>query len=376
MIQQEVFMSGQRMRWGIFAVLFAGLLGLTACNFQQSASRPDDKVITTEIQAQLFQDSVLKTRDIRVVSQSGAVVMTGAVATELEKAAALRIAQKAPGVQQVIDQLTVDQSAMASASTATAPAPAPEPVAQPSEPAPAARPAARERASAPRPAPRANRQVTPAPAPAPAESAAAASDATATPITQTAQAVTPPPTPPPAPAPPVPQPEFFTIPSGTIIRVQTIDRIDSSRNQPGDEFAAIVESPVAVGDRVVIPRNSDARLRLVEARSAGRMTGRSELQLELIGITVGEVSYPAQSSVHQQQGSSRGKRTAETVGGGAALGALIGAIAGRGKGAAIGAAVGAGSGAAVQAVTHGEQVKVPPETKLDFTLRAPLTIRK
>jgi len=367
-------MSGQRMRWGIFAVLLAGLLGLTACNFQQSASRPDDKVITTEIQAQLFQDSVLKTRDIRVVSQNGAVVMTGTVATELEKAAALRIAQKAPGVQQVIDQLTVDQTAVASASTTNAPAPAPEPVAQPSEPAPAARPAARERASAPPPAPRASRHAVQASAAEPTETTSAERDAA--PTTQTAQAVTPPPAPPPAPAPPVPQPESFTIPSGTIVRVQTIDRIDSSRNQPGDEFAAIVESPVAVGDRVVIPRNSDARLRLVEARSAGRMTGRSELQLELIGITVGEVSYPAQSSVHQQQGSSRGTRTAETVGGGAALGALIGAIAGRGKGAAIGAAVGAGSGAAVQAVTHGEQVKVPPETKLDFTLRAPLTIRK
>ena len=58
------------------------------------------------------------------------------------------------------------------------------------------------------------------------------------------------------------------------------------------------------------------------------------------------------------------------------LGALIGAIAGGGKGAAIGTAVGAGSGAAVQVITHGDQVKIPPETKLEFTLRAPLTVRK
>jgi hypothetical protein len=185
-----------------------------------------------------------------------------------------------------------------------------------------------------------------------------------------AQAETPP-TPP-----PVHQPESFTIPSGTIVTVRTIDRIDSSRNHAGDEFAATVESPVVVGDRVVIPRSSDARLRLVDSRSAGRMTGRSELQVELTSITVDGVSYPVQSGVYEQQGRSRSTRTAETVGGGAALGALIGAIAGRGKGAAIGAAVGAGTGAAVQAVTHGEQVKVPPETKLDFTLRAPLTVKK
>jgi hypothetical protein len=61
---------------------------------------------------------------------------------------------------------------------------------------------------------------------------------------------------------------------------------------------------------------------------------------------------------------------------GAVLGALIGAIAGGGKGAAIGTAVGAGSGTAVQAITHGEQVNIPPETKLEFTLRAPLTVKK
>ena len=76
----------------------------------------------------------------------------------------------------------------------------------------------------------------------------------------------------------------------------------------------------------------------------------------------------------KQHGASRGTRTAETVGGGAVLGALIGGILGRGKGAAIGSAVGAGTGTAVQVSTKGQQVKVPAETKLDFTLKDPLTI--
>lgn len=365
-------MSGQRMRGRVFTVFFTGLLALAACSFEKPAVRPDDKAITTEIQAQLFQDSVLKARDIRVVTQNGAVVMTGTVGTELEKAATLRIAQKTPGVQQVIDQLTVGEPSMASLTTAEASAPAselaaaPAPVAQPRAPAPAARSTARDQATAPR----VNRPAVPPAESSAPEAVAASRDAEAPATTQIAQAETPP-TPP-----PVHQPESFTIPSGTIVTVRTIDRIDSSRNQAGDEFAATVESPVVVGDRVVIPRSSDARLRLVDSRTAGRMTGRSELQVELTSVTVDGVSYPVQSGVYEQRGSSRSTRTAETVGGGAALGALIGAIAGRGKGAAIGAAVGAGSGAAVQAVTHGEQVKVPPETKLDFTLRAPLTVEK
>lgn len=153
-----------------------------------------------------------------------------------------------------------------------------------------------------------------------------------------------------------------------------IDGIDSSRNRAGEEFVAAVDAPIVVGNQVVASRGSDARVRLAEARSAGRMTGRSELQLELVSLSVGGNTYTVQSGFYEQHGASRGTRTAETVGGGAALGALIGAIAGRGKGAAIGAAVGAGAGTAVQASTHGQQVKVPSETKLDFTLKSPVTV--
>jgi hypothetical protein len=153
-----------------------------------------------------------------------------------------------------------------------------------------------------------------------------------------------------------------------------IDRIDSSRNRPGEEFAGTIDAPVVVDDRVVIRRGADARVRLVESRSAGRMTGRSELHVELVGLAIGAQSYAVETGMVEKAGASRGKRTAQTVGGGAALGALIGAIAGKGKGAAIGGAIGAGAGTAVQASTKGEQVQIPPETKLDFTLRAPLTL--
>jgi hypothetical protein len=53
---------------------------------------------------------------------------------------------------------------------------------------------------------------------------------------------------------------------------------------------------------------------------------------------------------------------------------VIGGILGRGKGAAIGSAVGAGTGTAVQVSTKGQQVKVPAETKIDFTLKEPVTV--
>lgn len=178
----------------------------------------------------------------------------------------------------------------------------------------------------------------------------------------------------PAPQPPVRQPVHVTIPAGSTITVRMIDGIDSSRNRPGEEFAASVDAPVVVEDHIVIRKGADARVRLVQARSAGHMTGQSELQVELVGLAMGGQTLAVESAAVQKTGASRGKRTAETIGGGAALGGLIGAIAGKGKGAAIGAAIGAGAGTAVQGATKGQQIQIPAETKLDFTLRAPITV--
>jgi outer membrane lipoprotein SlyB len=104
------------------------------------------------------------------------------------------------------------------------------------------------------------------------------------------------------------------------------------------------------------------------------MTGKSELRLELVRMDFQSKSYPLVSSTYELAGTSRGKRTAATVGGGAALGALLGAIAGGGKGAAIGAGVGGAGGAVYQGATKGKQVKIPSETKLDFRLEQPCSI--
>ena len=101
---------------------------------------------------------------------------------------------------------------------------------------------------------------------------------------------------------------------------------------------------------------------------------RSELGLELASIVFQGKTYNVVSSDVKHSGTSRGKQSAERIGGGAALGALIGAVAGGGKGAAIGAAVGGGAGTGVQVFTKGQQVKIPSETRLDFTLQQPLDI--
>ncbi len=328
------------------AALVLGLaVTFSGCSLFKSSSAPNDGVITAEIQSKLYQDPVLKTRDIHVISQKGVVVLTGTVASDAEKSAVEHFAQAADGVKQVIDDMTVSSTPMAAAQA---------PESAPAEHRQSARRSRRAMAE--------NEPPPEAPAPPPAAPAPA-------PVVQA--------TPAPAPSapPPPPQPVLVTIPAGTVITVRTVDSIDSSVNHPGDEFAATVDSPVVEGGQVVIPRYANARIRLVNVRTAGRIKGQSDVELSLISVAAGGKNYSVESGVYQKQAaSSRGKRSAEVIGGGAGLGALIGAIAGGGKGAAIGAAIGAGGGTAVQASTKGQQVKIPSETKLDFTLRSPVTV--
>ncbi len=331
-----------------FTILLAvGTLLLSACNGLNFSGQPDDKAIVSEIQSKLYQDPVLKTRDVHVASEKGVVVLSGAVSTEQEKGTIEHLASQVSGVKQVIDQLAVSESS-------ATPSPAPETAAQ-------AAPAAEPRRASRRP-----RSVSASAPPAMAVTAPPAQAAAPVKPAETASA--------PPPPPPPPQAERITVPAGTVFTVRMIDSIDSAQNRPGEEFAASLESPVVVGSRVVIAKGADARVRLVQAKSAGHMTGTSELQLELISLNANGNTYNLETGYYDLRGASRGKRTAETVGGGAGLGALIGAIAGKGKGAAIGAAIGAGAGAATQAATHGQQVKVPSETKIDFTLKTPITV--
>ena len=368
-----------RLKFGIGCILIASALLFAGCEALKLGQSTDDKTTTTQIQARLFDDPVLKTRDIHVTSDKGTVTLTGTVGTELEKAAVERIAGQAAGVKSVVNQLVVSSAPAAAAPATLEPAQTAE-ATPPLLPTPTSARSERARASG-----RRHHAASSSSDEATADQSSASEAPGENPPAMTAQAAPPvaapaaPPAPPalPAAAPPAPAvkpPEQITIPSGTILSVRMIDGIDSTQNHAGDEFAATLEAPVVIGDRAIIPRSSDARVRLVQATTAGRMSGRSELKVELVSVTAGGQTYQLQTSYHEQVGTSRTTRTAETVGGGAVLGALIGAIAGRGKGAAIGSVAGAGTGTAVEAGTRGQQVKIPSETELDFTLKSPVTI--
>jgi hypothetical protein len=169
---------------------------------------------------------------------------------------------------------------------------------------------------------------------------------------------------------------YVTVPAGTRISVRTIDAIDSTKNHVGDRFQASLKEPLIVDDDVVVAKGADIYGRLEESKESGTFTGRSELKLALTGIVVDGKTVPLVTGDYELTGKSKGASTAKRTVGGAAIGSIIGAIAGGGKGAAIGAGAGAGLGAGSEIITKGEQVKIPSETLLDFTLEQSVSISK
>jgi len=164
------------------------------------------------------------------------------------------------------------------------------------------------------------------------------------------------------------------VPAGTHLVVRMIDGIDSDRNSVGDSFQASLEEPLIVDSTQVAAKGTTVYGRLEQLKSAGRIQGKSELRLVLTGIVLNGATHNIVTGEYSVQGKSRGNQTAEHAGIGAVLGGVIGALAGGGKGAAIGAGVGAGAGAATQVLTHGQQVHVPSETVLNFTLEQPIQL--
>ena len=169
-------------------------------------------------------------------------------------------------------------------------------------------------------------------------------------------------------------PTYVTVLAGTRISVRTIDGIDSTKNHAGDRFQASLEQPLIVDGKVVVAKGADVYGRLAESKESGTFTGKSQLRLELTGIVVNGQTVPLVTGEYELTGKSRGASTAKRTAGGAAVGSIIGAIAGGGKGAAIGAGVGGGVGAGSETITKGDQVKVPSETLLDFTLQQDVSI--
>jgi hypothetical protein len=165
-----------------------------------------------------------------------------------------------------------------------------------------------------------------------------------------------------------------TIPAGTRILIRMIDSIDTTKQKTGYRFTASLETNLQEENVVVAPRGTTVYGRLAQASSAGKMSGSSQLTLELTDIVINGTAYPLLTSTYEIRGKGEGKKTAGKIIGGAGLGALIGGIAGGGTGAAIGVLAGAAGGTALAASKKGEQLQIPSESLLEFRVEQPVKL--
>jgi hypothetical protein len=176
---------------------------------------------------------------------------------------------------------------------------------------------------------------------------------------------------PPPPAPPnLPASAALTIPAGTQITVRTLDAIDGKTAKPGGRYRATIDDPVGVGSQVAIPRGANCTIEIVSLKSGQEM----ELRLREINLAGKAYSVSTQFAQVDATGTSKSKSAAKRGVGLGALGAGIGALAGGGKGAAIGALAGGSVGAISAVGAKGKQLNVPSETRLIFSLQAPLPV--
>lgn len=311
---------------------------------------PNDQSLVTDIQSKLYGDNTTRQANVKVDVKDGVVTLSGDVPSSDVELQAMKIANGTAGVRSVNDQMKVNGAPSSTAAN--------EP---PSEPGttPGNSLTGSSSASAKKPGASA---AAPAQAVQPARTTPGAAVADSSPSEAAESRST------------RGASGEVTIPAGNRISIRTADAIDSGKANVGQTFRASLDAPLTSGGRVIVPAGAPATLQIQSVQAAGRIKGNSELSVRVTSIEYRGKTYEVNSSVYADAGNARGKQTAIKTGAGAAAGAIIGAIAGGGKGAAIGSAAGGGAGFGWNALTHGQQVKIPSETILTFRLAAPLSL--
>jgi hypothetical protein len=165
----------------------------------------------------------------------------------------------------------------------------------------------------------------------------------------------------------------YVIPQGTDIKVRTDTTIPAKPVADTRYTATISNDVMNNSGGVAIPRGSRADLIAVPTDDG------KDTYLDLRNVSVNGRRYELETRNSEKKSSTPGglganKRTGKYVGGGAAIGAVLGALLGGGKGAAIGAIVGGAGGAGAQVYT-GKNKELPAETQLSFKLAQDLEMR-
>jgi len=178
-----------------------------------------------------------------------------------------------------------------------------------------------------------------------------------------------PPTPTPMPAPAAPAAAAptsnvpVTVPAGSVLTVR-MDTQVSSKDAGGKKFSGKLVADLMAGNVVVAKAGSTVLGQVDKSKQAGRLAGKSQLQMSLVSIDSSGTLVPILTTSFAETGKSSFKKTARNAAGGALVGNAIDDDGGAGKGAAV--------GVGVSLIREGDSVTVPPGAILEFRLTQPV----
>jgi len=161
------------------------------------------------------------------------------------------------------------------------------------------------------------------------------------------------------------QPTTVTIPAGTVLMVNMTSQV-SSKDQRGKRFTAKLVANLTANGIVAAPAGTTVYGRVTKSSQAGRLAGRSQLELSLSEINIGGKMYPLMTTNFAAAGKGSFRKTARNAG----MGALVGGAFGDSDDAKKGAAIGLG----VSVLKKGQSIVVPAGAVLEFRMTQPLTI--
>lgn len=126
------------------------------------------------------------------------------------------------------------------------------------------------------------------------------------------------------PAPPTPM-----VAADTKVYVRLIDSIDSKKDHVGQTFRASLDRPLyAVNGTLFATPGTDCLVVLAEQQQAGISRDKRNYPVALQSMTIANQTVDLASALQREASASQGSRSAATIGGATALGAVIGALAG------------------------------------------------
>ncbi len=170
-------------------------------------------------------------------------------------------------------------------------------------------------------------------------------------------------------------PTTITLPANTWVTVRLNEPLSSDRNQTGDRFTGTLLEPIIANGLLIARRGQTVTGIVAEAKKAGRVSGVSQLKLELTGIQLADGrQIQVKTQLINRKGNTSHGRDAFAIGATTATGAAIGAAVNGGVGAGIGAAAGLVASTIGVLVTRGYPTVVYPETPLTFSMQTAIVV--